>query len=901
LNENSQSPSNCLFPYLSSFGINPFSEDDLIKLFDAEYMMFLKSKYFKKNALLRFFDKYNVIYLNYVHKDKIIHTLRMINYFIKNADLVDKIKFIEETKIHNLNQIYFSNNETEPNILYKKISFSNQDIFLPFNTYAIKKIEYKLRTFCQIAEKLGAEKIVINYEGQFLKVSKNNLNINANALSDIAQIEVSNNSSNSTDQTINLIFQYPKNNSNITLNKFNIINLIINESEFFIQSEEFDADIDLKFLLDARCINLIQKYNTNFVINCMNEIEKNIMVTAYNYGLHASYYAKTSCNVQININIDFINIYTNPSCIDGSNLYMEKEGYAHLVGIINEEIKVLTNALEAQSNQCILGKQNVYKKINNYLRSYFDYQTKQKTNKKKIQTISVSVKDTHNTNYIQIYTEDTINLMDAYHYIIELNFNDDELKQLFYDYFDNNLNYYNFEVFKNIIVQGIRRKLDKLSFIANQYHIIQKYRFDLINVINNYTNQILNDTKKKLIEANTNNLCLDTSTDTSSEINNEQIILFDSTDITKLINYKQFKNIVADIDFEKLLKNIFYKLLDHQNGLMFTTNIYDITNSLENIISDEKYQINKMKKILLVKFNIQDELFDNFIKAIMNLILNKIIKYDNNSLNITLSQKLQKFYNNYLSDYLDQYYNVYDKMEQLNLKFKNDIPRNEIPPKKMYDNYLRYKLFYTWNDFIKTLNEFIMIDQLPPSINKDLIPISYCRINELMQIEKSEREKFKLLPTSSLNNNIQLYYGPLHLPGLTKLNYINFNNIDPYAEIELIEVQNPNQSNLEEKGNISPSYQRQQPKYYSSIQQPQQYYSPRSQQQQQYYSSISQQYQQTPIQMRSVSRTYGNNYSSNIDTPTQLQNSVQKVQIQFQNNVPISKYNNETISEDNNN
>ena len=70
-------------------------------------------------------------------------------------------------------------------MMYKKIKFANHYLFLPFNVYAIKKVEYKLRSFCQIAEKMGAEKIEIKYDSKYL--NENKITIKANVLDDIAK------------------------------------------------------------------------------------------------------------------------------------------------------------------------------------------------------------------------------------------------------------------------------------------------------------------------------------------------------------------------------------------------------------------------------------------------------------------------------------------------------------------------------------------------------------------------------------------------------------------------------------------------------------------------------------------------------------------------------------------
>jgi len=791
-NDNLMNGLNCCFSCVcvpkSRTERDMFLDSDLIKLFDGEYMMFLKSKYFKNKALLKYFDKYNIVYLDYSYREKIIYILKMINFFIINSTVDQKITFIERTKIHNLNHLYFLNNEFEPNTLYKKISFSNQDLFLPFNTYAIKKIEYRLRTFCQIAEKLGAEKINIKYDSKFL--SDNQLSVNINALADNAKIASETKITRSLDNTIDLEFRYPNNYSNLNLNKFEIINLIRNEKQFFIQSDEYDADIDLKFLIDARCINLIQKYNTHFVINCLNEIEQNIMIKVKNYGLNGSFVSKKSNNVQINININFINIYENPSCINGSNIYMEKEGFDYLVGIINAEEKqlksdindfennekktddipkdnLINNKKEDRlklNNLDILIKHgnidkltnknisyeniSIYKKINNYLRSNLEYETKKKYMNKKISKMK--------NKCIYSYFEYQ-DLIKSYKYIIENNFDEKEQNKLFYNYFNNNLNYYNFEIFKNIIISGTKKRLDKLSFISVQYHIIQKYKYHMLCILFRELEYIY-------------------SSKSHNSLNDE------------LYEY---------------IENIIKKLLNSSCGPIFNLEISNIRNELNRIILGD---INKKNYIFKEQNKENIEESKNKVLEIINIIIENIDKanlevlqlieyefeiknYSKSSNRIqTLCEYLHiYYYNGYISEFLDKIYNSYDKIKELNIKFRNNIPKNNIPKLRLVSNYNKYRLLFLWNDLINTLNEYALIDQLPFSTHPDLIPISYSRLSELMYIDKISREKFKLVSDEDLNEDIQLYYGPLWLPGLTKSNYEVFNNIDSNSEVTIMD------------------------------------------------------------------------------------------------------------------
>jgi hypothetical protein len=70
--------------------------------------------------------------------------------------------------------------------------------------YNVKKIEYKLRTFCQIAEKLGAEQIKIKYDLQYKKEKK--ININLDSLSNGLSSNVKNIIRN--ENSIEFIFNY---------------------------------------------------------------------------------------------------------------------------------------------------------------------------------------------------------------------------------------------------------------------------------------------------------------------------------------------------------------------------------------------------------------------------------------------------------------------------------------------------------------------------------------------------------------------------------------------------------------------------------------------------------------------------------------------------------------------
>ena len=123
------------------------------------------------------------------------------------------------------------------------------------------------------------------------------------------------------------------------MNKYYIINSIIKENEFLITKEEFESDLELKFLIDARCINFIQKYNTNFIMNYLNKIEQKIFLKAHDYGLNIGNLKLKNNSIKISISIDFIKLQDNLDIIDGTNIHVLREGFIYLSNIVKKDDK----------------------------------------------------------------------------------------------------------------------------------------------------------------------------------------------------------------------------------------------------------------------------------------------------------------------------------------------------------------------------------------------------------------------------------------------------------------------------------------------------------------------------------------------------------------------------------
>jgi hypothetical protein len=550
------------FLFLKFKILNDNYEEVLFKLFKYNYIIFLTDYFYNffNIKLLTYFNKYDVVTISYNDRENIINNLNILNNFIKDSSKKDKdllCFYIYEKyniDIKKLKTLYFYENIIEPNTLYKKISFSKEEQFLSFENYSIKKTEYKLRTFCQIAEKLGAKSIIIHQETSTEESIKQNIKVSAESV----DIGINNSTKNNSNSIIDLNFDYTNYYYNLSLNKFFLIEMIKEENEFFITNDDFEADLDLKFLIDARCINLIKKYNTKIIINKLNELERKLFIKAKDYGLNIDYNKHKSYSNFVFIEVIFFNIYDKYECIDGYNIYNMKEGFWHLSNIIKKEIKILEESIENYDNEnhnnikknmkninCSINNtingnntmntdkmskinnlllnnfkktdfyiennrniyKNIYKKIGNFLDSHL------KTISSNHNILQISSKNISNNNYLNIYNN-----------IFKKNFTQHEIDDIIYNYFHQNLYYEYFESFRNKIIlhdyndnvydidtiiknyfikyidfsffdnilTSKDSAIDKLSFINAQYYLINK---NIVLYKNKYKNVLFNNKK----------------------------------------------------------------------------------------------------------------------------------------------------------------------------------------------------------------------------------------------------------------------------------------------------------------------------------------------------------------------------------------------------------------------
>ena len=120
-------------------------------------------------------------------------------------------------------QICFDEGDYYKNMVYKKLQIQDKLLFVPMSKYQLKLTEYKLRSFCQIMEELGAIEIEIDFNHLNLNKKSKNLKVETEEFNYIAgSLGFSASKTNSMNEEITYKLIYPHNNT-LVLNEKNII------------------------------------------------------------------------------------------------------------------------------------------------------------------------------------------------------------------------------------------------------------------------------------------------------------------------------------------------------------------------------------------------------------------------------------------------------------------------------------------------------------------------------------------------------------------------------------------------------------------------------------------------------------------------------------------------------
>jgi hypothetical protein len=598
---------------------NEIKDKDLMfsNAFVNSYIIFLETNFkcmqsSKKINLTGCFTKYHITELEFKYKDKFMDFMTQHNNIVKDT--------------FNEKFLYFYENTIEPNILYKKLTLANYDIFIPIKEYYLKKIDFKIRCLCQIAEKLGASKIEIKYKLKSIKTSEKSGELGASLSGFSGEISATSKKTEKSKDEIIVTLNYSTNNS-ININKY-YLKKLINNNVLFIDKKEFESDIEMQFLIESRCNDLINSYKTHLSINRFNEFENELFLKIENYGIKLRTNNMEQDTLEIDINIEFLDIFTNIYCIDGGNITPQRESFTVFANIILESIKQKNKNKSNQLIQIIDDDNDVravYGKLFKFTDNYMYYITRK---------------------YIYCNYKYKESVRDKYREIMDLNFKDDSKNDLYYEIFNNNLYWANYNNFVNLFIYGLKDYTsisannetnylqNKLYFISYQYHEIFNYINDITEIIiDKYLFRCYKLAILKFILCNIN-----------------KKLELDSFNKMKSLYTRIFGTSFAD-------NNILYSKLVNSNGKYNILDIYKICNpdflNLNNTIDvAEKYYLNVINllyqkstnsKIIdlykMIKENDKPSIFIEELNELNKLYKNDIIIDDKHMDNILVEIK----------------------------------------------------------------------------------------------------------------------------------------------------------------------------------------------------------------------------------------------------------------------
>lgn len=699
------------------------TKESIIKLIDTDYVIFLTNKYFHYNLRgngLNYLRKTKIICLNYYLKYIIVQKLNVINEIIKSENKKYsklKLNIKKILKKNNLKPIYFLENEILPNTLYRKIQFGQEEIFMSFNIYAFKRIEYKLKTLCQLVEKMGAIDIDIRYTTN--KNSEANLNVNATILNNNLGASIVNENKKKNDFSLFQKFNPNNQINNINLNIHDLEKIIDKENEFYISKEQFEADIDIKFLLNARCVNLVEVYNTKLIFEYMNKFERQLKIKAENFGLDLNFVFKEDEKEELFIEVHFLDPFKYLDCINGYNISPYSSGFNHLTKLIIKidniyhKKKIEKNILEIDTKKstkdndiddnviistinCNKKDKELYLMINYFLEAHIKLFNEKK---KSIDLI-------YNTN---------IDLLKAYNHIINTNFISDQIQSLFYYFFRDNLSYKTFEKFRNILIKPMNNIFD--FFVKSNYFnlkINNNNKFNFYDIIlNTFDNKY--NTDIKILNKNSSFII---KPDECNKLIYIDKMVFISYQYHNILDYRLK---IMDM-LDEALEKIRIKLIKTCYNLIYIIDKESdeweyIFKYMDKINNGNKKKIEKLKK----RFNI--EYVDNSIEGIELKKFYKKCKDDYDKI-----QKPEIMMNDisYISNFF-YYFNNYTNNINYNKKEIQSLIKNYIS-KSLFDISILIK--------VKTINSisFDISEMIP--LNKKFLDektitntnLSSCRI-----------------------------------------------------------------------------------------------------------------------------------------------------------------------------
>lgn len=238
------------------------------------------------------------------------------------------------------NEIIFDENVILKNSIYKKLEIQNKILFIPIKKYKLKYTEYKLRGFCQIAEELGAK----NIEIKFQKVNSKSSSVNTKTAITAEQIIAGNlgfgtKDDSSDKENRNYTLDYPSSNT-INLNEEAIKSKIHNK-QLIVNEIMFNSNLELQYLIAARCRHYITKYSAVFTLDTSQSIDKKLISKFKTHGieLDLEYNISSSFNDSISIvtDVTFSNDEDNKENLNGCKVNLDETGFNFLIKSLSDE------------------------------------------------------------------------------------------------------------------------------------------------------------------------------------------------------------------------------------------------------------------------------------------------------------------------------------------------------------------------------------------------------------------------------------------------------------------------------------------------------------------------------------------------------------------------------------
>ena len=331
-----------------------------------------KNSCFKRNILTED-DFPGCIFFPYEFVPSLKQDIYLLNNEMSNAE-------VQKQKVKNgdvfIYSIFFDEGDIKKNVLYKKLEVMNKIIFTPIEQFQIKQTEYKIRGFCQIAEELGAKKIVIKFEknSNIIKNMKMNTSINSeiSAIAGNLGLGINNSSDNNQDYTYTL--SYPAINT-INLNE-NTIKSKIRKNKFIISETMYNSSLELQYLISSRCRHFISKYSTTFTLDTNLNVDKSLISNLKAHGVNVNMELNLSVKehnyLKIITDIEFSNMEDNNDNLNAYSVSLNKVGFSFLINSIKNRDDFISNGVF---------------KIMNFLELYIEKILKY-VNKKKYYTVS---------------------------------------------------------------------------------------------------------------------------------------------------------------------------------------------------------------------------------------------------------------------------------------------------------------------------------------------------------------------------------------------------------------------------------------------------------------------------------------------------------------------------------